>query len=102
MARIPVGTPNLYKSGEAQGHLLIDSVHPSPTAMARIGIHILAANYATFKALMPSEEKLGKDCSAWIKRRLEEDSRSGESVKNVTVPPEDFRLYCVQIGQKPT
>jgi hypothetical protein len=52
---------------------LIDWVHPSPTAMARIGIHILAADYATFKALMPSEEKLGKDYSAWIKRRLEEE-----------------------------
>ena len=69
--------------------------------MARIGIHILAGDYATFKALMPSDGNLGKNYSEWMKRRLQEDSRPGERVKNITVRPEDFRLYCVQIGQQP-
>jgi hypothetical protein len=70
--------------------------------VARIGIHILAADCATFKALMPSEERLVKDYSAWIRRRFEEESRSGERVENITVRPDELRLYCVQIGQKPT
>jgi hypothetical protein len=69
--------------------------------MTVIGIHIRAADYSTFKELMPTEEKLGKDYGDWLKRRLQEDSRPGVDVTNVTVYPEEFRLYCIAIGQKP-
>jgi hypothetical protein len=70
--------------------------------MARIGIQILAADYLRFKALLPNEERLGKNYSEWVKRRADEDSLYPEGVTNVTVLPEDFRLYCLQISQRPS
>lgn len=70
--------------------------------MPRIGIQIQAADYLRFKALLPNEERLGKNYSDWIKRRADEDSSYPEGVRNITVLPEDFRLYCLQIGQRPS
>lgn len=70
--------------------------------MARIGIDIQGRDYAGFKALMPAEEKLGKNYAEWMQRRFQEDSRPGESVTSIAVYPEEFRLYCLQIGQKPS
>jgi hypothetical protein len=71
--------------------------------MARIGLRILARDYDAFKLLMPGEERLRKSYSELVKHRLEEDSRPGtENVTAVTVYPEEFRLYCLQIGQQPS
>jgi hypothetical protein len=67
----------------------------------RIGIHINATEYTDFKALMPNEQRLEKTYSAWKQRRLQEDSRSGEEVKTITIHPAEFELYCLQIGQRP-
>lgn len=73
-------------------------------AMLRVGISIDAADYLTFKVLMPKEERLGKTYEEWRRRRLEEDSRAGVSGKTMTVSPdpEEFRLYCIQIGLAPS
>ena len=67
----------------------------------RIGIDIEAADYSLFRALMPTEERLGESYAHWLQRRLEEDSRPGEPVTHVVVHPDEFGLYCLQLGQKP-
>jgi len=51
---------------------------------------------------MPTEERLGTDYASWMERRLLEHSRPGGKVTNITVYPEEFRLYCIAIGQKPS
>lgn len=54
-----------------------------------------------FKKLMPSDERLGKTYTEWM-RRAEEEARAGdEAVKQVIVAPEEFRVYCLQLGQVP-
>ena len=68
----------------------------------RIGILISAADYAAFRELMPGEARLGENYADWKQRRLHEDSRTGERVKEVPVFPKEFRLYCLQIAQKPS
>jgi hypothetical protein len=63
----------------------------------RIAIKILPRDFEAFKKIMPDEPRLGADYREW--RRAATESASD---KAVTVYPEEFRLYCVQIGQFPS
>jgi hypothetical protein len=67
----------------------------------RIGVAILAEDFTEFKKLMPVDERLGRTYAEWELRRRAEDSANG-GMQRVTVRPDDFQLYCLQIGQKPS
>lgn len=64
----------------------------------RIEIEILAHEFEAFKALMPNEERLGANHEEWKQRT----TAHAASSKRITVHPEEFNLYCVQIGQRPS
>jgi len=68
----------------------------------RIGIQILAEDFAAFKKLMPSEARLASNFEEWIQRRQAEDLMASGGVKRVTVRPEEFAAYCREARRKPT
>jgi hypothetical protein len=68
---------------------------------ARIVVHILPEHFQAFKKLMPNDERLGKTYEEWIRRRGEEGRAGAEAAKPVTIRPEEFEVYCLQLGQVP-
>jgi hypothetical protein len=68
----------------------------------RIVVHILPEHFQAFKKLMPNDERLGKTYKEWIQRRAEADAGAGiAGMKQVTVKPEEFEMYCLQLRQIP-
>jgi hypothetical protein len=67
----------------------------------RIVVHILPEHFQAFKKLMPNDERLGKTYKEWIRRRSEEERASGEAGRLVTIRPQEFEVYCLQLGQVP-
>lgn len=68
----------------------------------RIVVHILPEHFQAFKKLMPNDERLGKTYREWTRRGQEDTRASVEPVKQVAVTPEEFEVYCLQLGQVPT
>jgi hypothetical protein len=64
----------------------------------RVVVHILPEDFQAFKKLMPNDERLGKAYTEWIRRRAAEAS---EATRVVTIRPEEFEVYCLQLGQVP-
>jgi hypothetical protein len=67
----------------------------------RIVARILPEHFETFKKLMPKDQRLGKTYGEWIARRAEEAKASSVPLTEVTVTPEEFEVYCVQLAQVP-
>jgi hypothetical protein len=67
----------------------------------RIVVHILPEHFQAFKRLMPNDERLGRTYKEWIRLRAEQARVGGEAAKQVTIKPEEFEMYCLQLGQIP-
>ena len=67
----------------------------------RIVAYIEPEDFGAFRKLMPNDERLGKTYNEWTQRRAEEARLSGETGRVVTVTPEEFEMYCLQLGQAP-
>ena len=61
---------------------------------------IMPEHFAAFRKLMPKEEQLGKTYGEWMARHSDELARP--ETKQVTVTPDEFQSYCVQLGQLPS
>lgn len=50
---------------------------------------------------MPNDGRLGKTYEEWKQRRVEDLGAGAEAVKEVIVKPDEFEMYCLQLGQIP-
>jgi hypothetical protein len=67
----------------------------------RVVVHILPEHFEAFRKLMPTDERLGKTYNEWIQRRAEDMRAGRKAVKEVIVKPDEFEMYCLQLGQIP-
>jgi hypothetical protein len=67
----------------------------------RVTVHILPEHFEAFQKLMPSEQRLGRTYGGWVDERAKAMPASGEATKFVTIRPEEFEMYCLQLGQVP-